>query len=232
MVKLIFKDLRISRDSYIMYAVLFFVVFELYSLLHLTRLMETVSNASSSMAICSYFIMFIIIQHNTFYMDSKNDSMLFVGSLPLKRYDIIKSKYMFMLGVLMLPMLLFIVNVIIQKSIHASIDADLLKGNFFVLVLALNVMLFLSAIQLPFFYLFNFKNAKNICSALSFILIFVCIFIFALFKGITFLDATDQLNTLNTSLTSKSLIFTSIFSGTLYIASIITSKKIFERKDL
>lgn len=236
MINLLFKDLRISKQGFIIYGIMLFLILEVYSFGGIIDI-ESDSLSVNSIACVFYIMIYMIIIVNIFYIDFKNQSMLFLAAMPIKKKSLIISKYFIILCFAVAPIVLYLLNAGIQKLFHLNITVNIFSDSLFSLMLYMGFMIIAASIQLPIFYLFNYKFtfnfdfSINISGFLTILTAAISMIFFMIYKGKN-IDYMFNLLNSNLVISFKNLMIILAISAVMYVISNIVSINILNKNDI
>ena len=169
----------------------------------------------------TFFISYIFI-FRSFYLDELNKCDYFLNSLPIEKEDIVYSKYLFAVFVIIISLLFSYCYSIVAENIwgYANFDMD-------IVLMILILILILISISFPLNFKYGYRKSYIILN-----LIIAAIVVFGIYGGSSvqsyIIGEWEEVPILR----DKTLIIKFILSIIMYLISMYISKKIYDKKEI
>lgn len=173
-----------------------------------------------------FFLTYVMLMYSINF-DEKSKADIVLNSLPLKRADIVKARY---ISYFIYPLIFGGVLFIITKLLHTLKISEYTNGTplgLFSLLFIVSITLVFLSFYLPVYYL-GIGNAKTINQIFYLFLIMAPGLIRRLTRNIDFTRFVELLNKLDFRLITLSILG---FSIILYLLSLELSKRIYKAKE-
>jgi hypothetical protein len=160
MYNLILKDFRTQKMFFCIYGsiAILLSIFYGFPFIRTGNLSDDILTQNSIIALFIYIPVYLLINY-LFYQDYKSDAMKLILTFPLKKREIVLSKYLLSLILLSLPIVTFIIFSGIYEIILPLADYEVFSKKLVTLVSFYLSFLLMFSINLPWYFKYDYDKA-------------------------------------------------------------------------